>query len=108
MHTPHWQVSAPLQTSLSAQLVPLATGGFEHKPVAGSHTPAVWQLSTTPQVRTTPAEHTPAVQTSPVVQAFPSEQRVPSGAAEFTQRNPVEALHKSKVQGSWSSHVEGH
>src|SRR5437867_4412692 len=40
LQTPAWQVSPVVQVLPSLQAVPLATGGFEQVPVAGSQVPA--------------------------------------------------------------------
>ncbi len=41
-HTPAWHASFWVQALLSLHAVPSAFAGFEHVPVAGLHTPAVW------------------------------------------------------------------
>ena len=65
-HTPAWQVS-PLTHALPVpQLVPSDAFGFEHTPVAGLHTPAVWQVSSAVQVMVEPPWHAPDWQVVPV------------------------------------------
>jgi hypothetical protein len=41
-HVPAWQVSLWVQALPSSHAVPLAFAGFEHSPVAGLQTPALW------------------------------------------------------------------
>src|SRR5262249_44073222 len=45
MHAPARQMSVRVQRLPSSHAVPSGAGGFEHTPVAGSHTPATWQGS---------------------------------------------------------------
>jgi hypothetical protein len=79
VHTPAWQVSAPLQTLPSAQAVPFKTGVLE-QPVAGLqlsvvHTLPSLQLSGVPEV------HVPLWQVSTPSQASPSLHEEPFGTA---------------------------
>jgi hypothetical protein len=59
-HAPAWQVSVLLHALLSLHTEPSGFAGFEHIPVATSHTPTAWQLSEAWHVITAPAEQTPA------------------------------------------------
>jgi hypothetical protein len=80
-------VEKPVQ-SPPPQIVPLAAGGLEQRPVDWSHVPAVWQASDAVHVTGAPPQM-PNVQTSFVVQALPSEQLVPFAATGFEQ-SPVD------------------
>ena len=57
--TPAWQVLPDVHWFVSLQAVPLATAGFEHTPVAGSHVPAAWHWSEAGHALTVPLQ-TPA------------------------------------------------
>src|SRR5439155_1035015 len=72
VHTPLSQVSVWVQRSPSLQAVPLALGGFEHVPVAGSQLPAVWHWSEAGQTTGLAPVHTPLSQVSVWVQPSPS------------------------------------
>jgi hypothetical protein len=63
-HTPPWQVSFAVQAFASSHAVPLAFGGFEHTPVAGSHTPATWHWSEAVHATGLDPRHTPPSQVS--------------------------------------------
>lgn len=39
---PLWHASAPVHLLPSSQVVPFAFGGFEHRPVDGTHVPGSW------------------------------------------------------------------
>jgi hypothetical protein len=81
-----------LQAFASAHDVPFATGGFEHSPVAGSQTPALWQASGAVQIVAGPAWQAPPWHVSPPVHELPSLQAVPFGAAGLEQA-PVAGSH---------------
>ena len=83
--TPLWHVSAPLQRSASAQLVPLALLVTGQIPVAGSQAPTVVQAVAAGHVTAVPAEQTPLWQVSAPLQALPSVQLVPFAAAVCVQ-----------------------
>src|SRR5204863_328394 len=96
-HVPAWQASPVVQASMSSHAVPSGFGGFEQRPVDGSHVPASWHWSWAVQITAVPLTHVPAWQASPVVQASASSHAVPSGFGGFEQR-PVDGSH---VPGSW-------
>ena len=76
MHTPDWQVSAPLQTLASAHDVPFATG-VRRQPAFGSQVSVVQGLLSA-QLTGVPGWQTPARQTSTPLQRLPSLQDAPS------------------------------
>ena len=79
---PPRQMSLTVHAFASLHEVPSAFAGFEHTPVVGSHTPAVWHWSSAVQVTGVPALHLPAPsQISAPLQVFPSLQLVPDAAA---------------------------
>jgi hypothetical protein len=82
-------VSLCVQASSSSQLAPLALGGSEHTPVAGSQTPASWHWSSGLQTTGKPAVQEPAWHASLTVHALPSSQLAPSAFAGLEQA-PVE------------------
>jgi hypothetical protein len=43
--SPPWQSSSVVQAFPSSQDVPSGADGFEQRPVAGEHSPAVWHTS---------------------------------------------------------------
>jgi hypothetical protein len=45
VHVPLWQESVCVHAFPSLHVVPFATAGFEHCPVAGLHVPAAWHWS---------------------------------------------------------------
>jgi hypothetical protein len=100
-HRPPWQVSSPLQTSVSAHDVPSATATF-WQPVAGRQPSVVHGLRSL-QSRTVPAVHTPDRQDSSPLHAFPSLHAVPSDTVATWQ--PRSRSQVSDVHGLPSSHV---
>src|SRR5438876_136470 len=93
---PAAQASPLVQALPSLHAVPLATGGFEQVPAAGSQVPAVWHWSRAVHTTAVPA-HVPARQLSPVVHALASEHAVPSAMSGFEQA-PVT---RSQVPAVW-------
>ena len=81
VHTPAWQVSAPLHTFPSAHEVPFRTGMF-WQPAAGSQLSVVHTLESL-QLSAVPAVHTPAWQVSAPLHTFPSLHEDPSAMAKF-------------------------
>ncbi len=81
-----------MQALPSLHAVPLALFGFEHTPVAGSHTPASWHWSIGAQATGLAPTHTPAWQVSAWVQALPSLHALPSAFAGLEQA-PVAGSH---------------
>ena len=81
VQVPAWQVSAPLQTSPSAQEVPSATGVFWH-PSTASQESAVQGLPSS-QFSGVPAVQVPAWQVSDPLQTSPSAQDAPSATGTF-------------------------
>jgi hypothetical protein len=79
VHAPAWQVSPCVQALPSSHAVPLGLCTFAHWPVAGLHTPAVWQASPAGQTTGAPAVQAPAWHVSPLVQPLASSHVVPSG-----------------------------
>jgi hypothetical protein len=71
--------------------VPFAFGGFEHAPVAGSHTPAAWHWSEAVHTTGAPLVQMPAWHVSPCVHALPSSQLAPSARVGLEQ-TPVAGL----------------
>src|SRR5438552_1828342 len=96
LHTPAWHVSPVVQALPSLHAVPLATGGFEQVPAAGSQVPAAWHWSRAVHTTAVPAQ-VPARQLSPVVHALASEHAVPSATSGFEQV-PVT---RSQVPAVW-------
>ena len=96
LHTPAWHVSPLVQALPSLHAVPLATGGFEQVPAAGSQVPAAWHWSRAVHTTAVPAQ-VPARQLSPVVHALASEHPVPSATSGFEQA-PVT---RSQVPAVW-------
>src|SRR2546428_502929 len=66
-HVPAWLVPPPVPASLPSPAVPPSFGGFEQRPVDGSHAPASWHWSCAVQRTTGPPTHVPAWHVSPVV-----------------------------------------
>jgi hypothetical protein len=93
--TPAWQVSAPLQTVLSAQDVPFVTLAC-WQPKVGSHVSVV-QTFESLQLRAVPAAQTPLWHVSAPLQALPSAHDVPLLTGRF--RQPVTGSQLSVVQG---------
>jgi hypothetical protein len=98
VHTPAWQVSAPLQTVESAHAVPFATGVVV-QPVAGVQ-PSVVHTFPSLQASGVPAVHTPLWQVSAPLQALPSGHAVPFGRSALLH---TPAAQVSVVQGFRSS-----
>jgi hypothetical protein len=91
-HAPESHASFCVQASLSSHPVPSAFAGFEHTPVAVSHTPGSWHWSGAGHTTGEPLVQLPAWHVSPWVQAFASSHAVPLGLFGF-EHNPVAALH---------------
>ena len=89
--TPAWQVSPVVHALPSVHAVPFAFAGFEHAPVAGLQTPALWHWSGAGHTTGFAPVQTPLWQLSLCVQAFPSLQAVPSALLGFEQ--PVAGSH---------------
>jgi hypothetical protein len=103
--TPAWQVSPLVQALLSSHDAPLAFGGFEQVPLAGSQVPASWHVSDAAHCFVVVDEpQRPLWQVSPLVHALPSLQRVPLAFAGFEQV----PLAGSQVPGSWHWSDAGH
>jgi hypothetical protein len=97
---PDAQVSPVVQAEPSSQLSPSGRVGLEQMPVAGSQTPASWQLSRAVQMTGSPPTQIPALQVSLRVQASRSSQIAPVFGV-WTQ--PLPGSHESSVHGSPSS-----
>jgi hypothetical protein len=97
VQTPNWQVSVCVQALPSLQVVPFAFGGFEHWPLAGSHTPTSWHWSEAVQTTGFAPVQVPAWQVSVCVQALPSLHAVPSNFGGF-EHTP---LPVSQEPSSW-------
>ncbi len=96
-HVPAWQGSVCEQRFPSLHGTPFAFEGFEQAPVAGSHVPALWQVSDGTQTFGTVPVHTPAWQTSTAVHALPSLQGGPvSGAHVPFEGAPAAVEHASQ------------
>jgi len=93
-HRPAWQVSAPLQTVLSAQGVPFRTAVFWQPKVETQE--SVVQTLPSLQLSAVPAVQMPPWHVSAPLQALPSLHAVPLLTAVLAQ--PVVALHESVVQ----------
>ena len=85
VQVPFVQTSPVVQALLSEQVTPFGEAGFEHVPLAGLQTPAIWHWSLGAHTVGVPPVQTPIRQASPEVQALPSLQVVPSGAEGFEQ-----------------------
>src|SRR5439155_1705628 len=83
VHTPLSQVSVWVQALPSLQAVPSAFAGFEHVPLAGLQTPAMWHWSDGVRAVEGLPVHTAVSQVSVRVQALASLQAVPSAFAGF-------------------------
>jgi hypothetical protein len=81
VHTPAWQVSAPLQTVPSLHDVPLITGVLVH-PNTGSQPSAVQGFASV-QLRAVPPVQVPDWQISLPLHTSPSAHAVPFGTAAF-------------------------
>jgi len=92
VQVPLWQVSAPLQTLPSLQVVPLSTGAF-WQPVPPLQLSVVQTLPSL-QLRAVPAVQTPLWHVSAPLQTFPSEHDVPLARLGF-EHTP--AVHTSEV-----------
>jgi hypothetical protein len=93
VHTPLWQVSAPLHTLPSLQEVPFNTGVVV-QPNTGSQLSVVHTLESL-QLSAVPVVHTPPWQVSLPLHTLPSLQDVPFSTAVFWQ--PVAGLQLSVV-----------
>ncbi len=93
--TPLWHVSAPLQASASAQLVPSDLGVAARQPSVASHTSAFMQFVSAAQVNGVPFEQTPLWHVSRPLQTVLSSQAVLSAL--------IGSLHAPAVQvpASW-------
>jgi hypothetical protein len=92
-------VSFDVHALPSSQGVLFAFMGVEHRPVAGSHTPAVWHWSMAAQLTAIPGVHTPARHASPVAHELLSLQGLPSFATGF-EHVPVLGL---QTPGVWQT-----
>jgi len=81
----------------SSQLVPSVTGGFEHVPLVGSHTPTRWHASLAVHTTGFAPTHVPLWHVSVCVHALPSSHVEPSATAGVEQ-TPVVA---SQVPTAW-------
>jgi hypothetical protein len=70
----------------------LATAGFEHAPVVGSHVPAAWHASLAVQVTGFDPTHVPEAHAYVWLHGLVPEQAVPSAAVGFEQA-PLEGSH---------------
>ena len=91
LQTPVWHTSFLVQMLPSSHGVPLVFAGFEHIPVAGLQTPALWHESCGAQVTGLAPAHVPAWQVSVWVQPLPSSHAAPLGFAGF-EHTPVAGL----------------
>lgn len=96
VHTPPTQTSVRVQAFRSPQGVLSGRGGYEQRPVAGTHVPGSWHWSGSGQVRLVPVQ-TPSWHVSPVVQRLPSLQPVSFGLGGF-EHTPFAG---SQVPASW-------
>jgi len=96
VQAPAVHVSPCVQALPSLQVVPLASGGYEHTPLTGLQAPAAWQGPGGAHPTVTPPWQTPARQVSPVVHRLPSLHMVPSGAVGF-EHVPFAGLHTPVV-----------
>jgi hypothetical protein len=103
VHTPPWQVSAPLQTLASAQEVPFSRGGFA-QPDTGSQLSFVQGFESL-QLMGGPAIQTLLWQVSAPLQTLPSLQAVPFGTPVYA--HPVVGLQASLVHGLLSLQTSG-
>jgi hypothetical protein len=103
VHTPPWQVSAPLQTSPSGHAVPFTTAVFV-QPKTGSQLSVVHTLLSS-QLRGVPAVHTPLWHVSAPLQTSPSAHEVPLSTGVFWQ--PEAGSQLSVVQTLPSSQLRG-
>jgi hypothetical protein len=94
VHTPAWQLSAPLQTLPSRHAVPLSTAVLP-QPVTGLQASVVQTLPSL-QLSAVPGVHAPLWHVSAPLQTLPSEHAVPFASATFWQ--PLAALQASVVQ----------
>jgi hypothetical protein len=85
-----------VQKLLSLQGEPFCLGGFEHRPVAGSHAPASWHWSNAGHWIGLAPTQTPDWHVSTFEHASPSLQATPFAFGGCEQ--PVIGLHKP---GSW-------
>ncbi len=97
MHAPAMQVSICVQAFSSLHAKPSAAFGCEHRPLPGSHTPAVWHSSMASQITGATPAHMPEKQMSIWVQASSSVQLTPSSFSGF-EHAPVPV---SQRPGSW-------
>jgi hypothetical protein len=106
VQTPLWQVSAPLQTVLSAHDVPLGTATFWH-PTTGSQLSVVQTLLSL-QLSAVPAAQTPLWHVSLPLQTVPSAHGVPfrtgtwvhpKAGSQLSVVQTLESLQLSAVPG---------
>src|SRR5439155_1233018 len=97
MHAPAWHASPVVHASLSSHAVPSGFGGFEQRPVDGSHIPASSHWSCAVQITSLQPMHHPPCHASPVVHASTRPPSDLSGFGGFEQR-PVDG---SQVPASW-------
>src|SRR5439155_17248026 len=98
VHVPPRQRSPTVQPSASSQEVPSCRVGLLQVPVAGSHVPAVWHVSSAVQTTGLAPTQLPFWQVSVCVQASPSLQAVPLVLFVGAEHMPVAGL---QVPGSW-------
>src|SRR5437870_13774111 len=106
-------MSVRVQPFPSSQAVPSGAGGFEHAPVAGSHTPPTWHWSWAVHTTGAVPVQIPSTHVSTCVQALPSSQRpdakpVTGQTADTPSQTPlvVQTLPSSQaVTAGTSSHV---
>ena len=109
VQVPLWQVSAPLQTSLSAHGVPLGTGVF-WQPRAGSQVSVVHALESL-QLSGVPAVQVPLWQVSSPLQTLVSAHEEPLGtgvcwqASTGSQVSVVHTLESLQLSGVPAVHV---
>src|SRR5882672_8906279 len=103
VHTPVWQVSAPLHTVPSAHEVPLETAAC-WQPESGRHESTVHAFASL-QSSGVPAAQVPPWQVSRPLHALLSAHAVPLATGVCWQ--PLNGLHASTVHGFASSQTSG-
>jgi hypothetical protein len=98
-HVPAWHVSERVQALLSLQVAPSVFGGLVQRPVPGSQTPTLWQVSRAVQVRGLDPTQNPLWHVSVWVHMSPSLQTAPFDLIGLSQA-PVALLHEP---GRWQS-----